>query len=236
VLSWWDYGYQITGIGNRTTLADGNTWNHEHIATIGYLLTSPVARAHDLIRHMADYVLVWSADHNGDLGKSPHMARIGNSVYHDICPGDPLCMHFGFESGNQMGRDFQKPTQTMQRSLLYNLIKSGVSPDAYIDGRMFKKVFESQHNLVRIYEVQDVHKGSKAWLADPANRVCDKPGSWYCVGQYPPAKPIQDLLKQKTDFAQLEDFNKNEKGRSEQSEKYHKEYMERMAATERRAA
>ena len=26
VLSWWDYGYQITGIANRTTLADGNTW------------------------------------------------------------------------------------------------------------------------------------------------------------------------------------------------------------------
>eukprot|EP00960_Hanusia_phi_P058845 763997-Hanusia_phi.AAC.7 len=26
---------KITGIGERTTLADGNTWNHEHIATIG---------------------------------------------------------------------------------------------------------------------------------------------------------------------------------------------------------
>jgi dolichyl-diphosphooligosaccharide---protein glycosyltransferase len=29
VMAWWDYGYQITGIGNRTTIADGNTWNHE---------------------------------------------------------------------------------------------------------------------------------------------------------------------------------------------------------------
>ena len=28
---------------------------------------------------------------------------------------------------------------------------------------------------------------SKEWLADPANRVCDAPGSWYCVGRYPPA-------------------------------------------------
>ena len=27
VLSWWDYGYQISGIAQRTTLADGNTWN-----------------------------------------------------------------------------------------------------------------------------------------------------------------------------------------------------------------
>lgn len=29
VMAWWDYGYQITGIANRTTIADGNTWNHE---------------------------------------------------------------------------------------------------------------------------------------------------------------------------------------------------------------
>ncbi len=40
VLSWWDYGYQIAGIANRTTLADGNTWNLEHIALIGKILTS----------------------------------------------------------------------------------------------------------------------------------------------------------------------------------------------------
>ena len=25
VMAWWDYGYQITGVGERTTVADGNT-------------------------------------------------------------------------------------------------------------------------------------------------------------------------------------------------------------------
>ena len=25
-MAWWDYGYQINGIANRTTIADGNTW------------------------------------------------------------------------------------------------------------------------------------------------------------------------------------------------------------------
>jgi len=29
VMAWWDYGYQISAIANRTTIADGNTWNHE---------------------------------------------------------------------------------------------------------------------------------------------------------------------------------------------------------------
>ena len=35
ILSWWDYGYQITGMGNRTVLVDNNTWNNSHIATVG---------------------------------------------------------------------------------------------------------------------------------------------------------------------------------------------------------
>ena len=46
VMAWWDYGYQINGVGNRTTIADGNTWNHEHIATLGFMLTSPEKKAH----------------------------------------------------------------------------------------------------------------------------------------------------------------------------------------------
>lgn len=33
----------------------------------------------------------------------------------------------------------------------------------------------------------------------------------YCTGQYPPAEPIQALLRKKQDFKQLEDFNKGEK-------------------------
>ena len=59
MLAWWDYGYQISGMAKRVTLADGNTWNHEHIALVGLCLTSPEEEAHALTRHLADYVLVW---------------------------------------------------------------------------------------------------------------------------------------------------------------------------------
>lgn len=34
VMSWWDYGYQIAGMANRTTLVDNNTWNNSHIAMV----------------------------------------------------------------------------------------------------------------------------------------------------------------------------------------------------------
>ena len=37
-MSWWDYGYQIAGMGNRTTLVDNNTWNNSHIALVSHRL------------------------------------------------------------------------------------------------------------------------------------------------------------------------------------------------------
>lgn len=218
VMAWWDYGYQITGIGNRTTIADGNTWNHEHIATLGYCLTSPTARAHELIRHLADYVLVWSGGGGDDLAKSPHMARIANSVYNDLCPGDPTCSHFGFyQDGN--------PTPWMSKSLLFNLISNGMRPGAKVDPKYFTEVYSSPYRLVRIYKVTNVSIESKKWVMDPANRKCDAPGSWYCSGQYPPAEPIQKLLAKKRDFKQLEDFNR---GGGVKGNKYYEEYMANM--------
>lgn len=95
IMAWWDYGYQIAGIANRTTLADGNTWNHEHIALLGRILTSPEREAHRISRHLADYVLVWAGGGGDDVAKSPHLRRIANSVYRGLC-SEPTCSDFGF--------------------------------------------------------------------------------------------------------------------------------------------
>ena len=70
VMAWWDYGYQIAGIANRTSIADGNTWNHEHIANLARALTATEEKAHRVIRHLADYVLVWSGGGADDMAKS----------------------------------------------------------------------------------------------------------------------------------------------------------------------
>jgi dolichyl-diphosphooligosaccharide--protein glycosyltransferase len=79
VMAWWDYGYQIAGIANRTTIADGNTWNHEHIALLGKAFTTDLDMGWEITRHWADYVLIWGGGMGDDLGKSPHLARIANS-------------------------------------------------------------------------------------------------------------------------------------------------------------
>jgi len=218
VMAWWDYGYQLAGIANRTTIADGNTWNHEHIATLGRCLVSPEKEAHRIIRHLADYVLIWTGGGGDDLAKSPHMARIGNSVFNDICPGDPTCSKFGFVD-RQM-----TPTPMMAKSLLFKLHGHGQMPGVTVDPERFREVFSSKYQKVRIYKVLKVSKKSKDWVADTANWICDAPGSWYCDGQYPPA--LQDLIGRRKNFAQLEDFNVK---RSEADDEYNKEYMRRMS-------
>ena len=106
VMAWWDYGYQITGIGNRTTIADGNTWNHEHIAT-GKILSAPEDEAQD--RSPPGRLHSRSGGRLGDDLQSPHMARIGNSVFLDICPDDPTCSKFGFYQGDPHADDGEVP-------------------------------------------------------------------------------------------------------------------------------
>ncbi|KAL7508596.1 hypothetical protein ACHAXN_005670 [Cyclotella atomus] len=81
IMAWWDYGYQITAIAKRTTIADGNTWNHERIALLGRALTSPLKEGHLIARHLADYVLLWTGGGGDDVTKSPHLARILPTVY-----------------------------------------------------------------------------------------------------------------------------------------------------------
>ncbi|GKY92313.1 dolichyl-diphosphooligosaccharide--protein glycosyltransferase subunit stt3a [Mayamaea pseudoterrestris] len=215
IMAWWDYGYQITGISERTTLADGNTWNHEHIALLGRTLTAPEKEAHRITRHLADYVLVWSGGGGDDLAKSPHLRRIANSVFRGLC-AEPTCRDFGFYSD-------RTPTDSMEDSLLYKMVMNQVAPNVKVDPNRFKEVFRSKHAKVRIYKVLSVSKESKEWVENPANRICDAPGSWFCRGQYPPA--LEKILKEKRDFQQLEDFNRKS---GEVDEDYTKQYMENL--------
>ena len=57
-MSWWDYGYQISGMANRTTLVDNNTWNNSHIAMVGRAMASNEDDAYEIMQELGvDYVL-----------------------------------------------------------------------------------------------------------------------------------------------------------------------------------
>ena len=219
ILSWWDYGYQLTAIANRTTIADGNTWNHEHIALLGKALTTDINEGHEIAKHLSDYVLIWGGGGGDDLAKSPHLARIANSVYRDHCPQDPTCRAFGF-------MDRGTPSPMMERSLLFQLHSHMIRPNVVADPELFEEVFRSKYGRVRVYKVLGVSEESKQWVMDPANRMCDVEGSWFCPGQYPPG--LNKILSRKKDFAQLEDFNRGDK-----DEEYQKEYFEALRNPEK---
>ncbi|MGZ5471084.1 MAG: peptidylprolyl isomerase, partial [Nitrososphaeraceae archaeon] len=73
IASWWDYGYWITTLGNKTTLADNATINQTRIQTIAKMLMSEQETATQIAHDLkADYILVYIvADrHNGPNGNS----------------------------------------------------------------------------------------------------------------------------------------------------------------------
>merc|ERR1712110_534032 len=139
---------------------------------------------------------------NDDLGISTHFARIGNSAFPDHCgDDDPFCQKFTFYGGGS-----SQPSPMMRKSLVYNLYKSDREAGVKANPKLFEEVYNSPRSELRIYKIVNVSQESKDWIADPANKVCDAPGSWYCVGQYPPA--IKKFLDTRRSFSQVEDLNK----------------------------
>jgi dolichyl-diphosphooligosaccharide--protein glycosyltransferase len=162
VLSWWDYGYQINGVANRTTIADGNTWNHEHIALLGKSLVSNETEAHQIMRHLADYVLIWTTRfagmHGDDIAKMPHMANIAGSVYPEVS-----------QKGYYLDRE-GNPSPLMRKSLLYQLTFYQMKPEVATP-KNYKEVFKSKNMMVRIYRVLNTAKRTPFGKYSPALKI-----------------------------------------------------------------
>jgi dolichyl-diphosphooligosaccharide--protein glycosyltransferase len=116
----------------------------------------------------------------------------------------------------------------MAASFLFKLHSHNLHPSTQVDPNRFREVFRSKYGKVRIYKILGVSQESKEWVANPANRICDVEGGWFCRGQYPPA--LQEVLRSKKDFSQLEDFNK--KVKDEEDDEYLKQYFEDLANPE----
>ncbi len=99
VVSWWDYGYWITPIGNMTTVNDNGTINATRIGLTGMALmqTNEIYSAKAFKALQADYVLVYFGmlypNLGGDEGKWPWMVRICNDNYQSY-------KNFGMEEDN----------------------------------------------------------------------------------------------------------------------------------------
>ncbi|AET37662.1 dolichyl-diphosphooligosaccharide--protein glycosyltransferase subunit STT3 Ecym_1435 [Eremothecium cymbalariae DBVPG len=120
IASWWDYGYQIGGMADRTTLVDNNTWNNTHIAIVGKAMATSQDKAYHLLRaHDVDYVLVifggvlgFSGD---DLNKFLWMVRISEGIW-----PDEIKEREYFSAAGDYRMD-ASASSTMKNSLMYKL-------------------------------------------------------------------------------------------------------------------
>ena len=73
IASWWDYGYWITTIGERTSLADNSTLFTERIEQLAKMFVSNETEAWKILQDLeADYVLVYVVGQRiTDVGEEP---------------------------------------------------------------------------------------------------------------------------------------------------------------------
>ncbi|BGP39702.1 oligosaccharyl transferase stt3 subunit [Rhodotorula kratochvilovae] len=170
VMSWWDYGYQIAGFSNRTTLVDNNTWNNTHIATVGKIMSVREEAAYPLLRkHDVDYVLVifggllgFSGD---DINKFLWMVRISEGIW----PEEVTEQKYFTPRGEY--RVDKDASETMKNSLMYKMsyyrfselygggpamdrVRQQQIPSTPIQLDTLEEAFTSENWIVRIYAVK----------------------------------------------------------------------------------
>jgi len=174
IMSWWDYGYQITAMGNRTIIVDNNTWNNTHIATVGKAMASNEQNAYKIIKRLdVDYVLVifggvigYSSD---DINKFLWMVRIAGSV-------DPAIRERDYLDSRGDYRVDKHGSPIMLNSLMYKMCyyRFGEMMTQYgqpggfdrvrnyeigkknFELEVIEEAFSSEHFIVRIYKVKDL--------------------------------------------------------------------------------
>lgn len=187
VLAWWDYGYQISGMADRTTIVDNNTWNNTHIAMVGKIFASNEENAlKDLKALDIDYVLVLFGGVSGfggdDLNKFLWMVRIAEGEF----PNDVKEAAFYNSRGEYKLDD--SASETLKESLMYKLSFYGFTdiagPGAQDRARhtpgpsknpvftTFEEAFSTENWIVRIYKVKKDDPLGRSHFEDSAfNRL-----------------------------------------------------------------
>lgn len=193
VMSWWDYGYQIAGMANRTTLVDNNTWNNSHIALVGKAMSSNESAAYTIMTALdVDYVLVifggvigYSGD---DINKFLWMVRIAEGEHpKDIkesnyftsqgefridAEGSPTLLNclmykLSYYRFGELKLDYRTPAG-------YDRTRNAVIGNKDFQLTYLEEAYTTEHWLVRIYRVKKPDEFNRPRIP-VANRVVKSP-------------------------------------------------------------
>ena len=152
VVSWWDYGYWITPIGNMTTVNDNGTVNETRIGLTGMALmqTNEIYSAKIFKLLKADYVLVYFgmlySNLGGDEGKWPWMIRICNDNYQTYkkwgLEEDNWGSNSVFVESDYFNDTVQRPNPTWFQSQLVKLMFYGLPTSSPSDPNNLKSFVE----------------------------------------------------------------------------------------------
>ena len=160
VVSWWDYGYWITPIGNMTTVNDNGTINSTRIGLTGMAMmqTDELYSAKIFRLLQADYVLVYFGylfdPLGGDEGKWPWMLRICNDHYEQYKSGgleeDNWAANTVFEESEFFNETAGRPTKKWFESQIVKLMFFGVNTDPPSKVETFDEYYRDQINNNRL--------------------------------------------------------------------------------------
>ncbi|VDK78670.1 unnamed protein product [Litomosoides sigmodontis] len=182
IMSWWDYGYQITAMANRTVIVDNNTWNNTHISRVGQAMSSKEEDAYEIMRELdVDYVLVifggvigYSSD---DINKFLWMVRIGGST-----PEGAHIKEVDYFSKSGEFRVDREGSPTMLNCLMYKLcyyrfgglytqhgqvtgfdrVRHAEIGNKDFELEFLEEAYTTEHWIVRIYKVKPLdNRGHK---------------------------------------------------------------------------
>ncbi len=123
VACWWDYGYWITTVSNKTTLVDNATWNWTQIVRVASMFMSNETEAVKILKkYDATHVVVFMTFYKdgvdlgwGDEAKWKWMARIA-----DLNESD-----YGEQTRTEDGRSNWNWNTHGQDTTIYKLMESG---------------------------------------------------------------------------------------------------------------
>jgi dolichyl-diphosphooligosaccharide--protein glycosyltransferase len=117
VASWWDYGYWITTLSNRTSLADNATINQTRIATIAKMFMDQTENGLKIAKDLkSDYIVVYIVGQRFSGINSSELYVLGNGG--DESKKQWFIRIGGFDENRYLEQDGFTPTQFFWNSTL----------------------------------------------------------------------------------------------------------------------